>query len=208
MKNLKLILIILTTVTLLSSCASNYRTISYNKLSFQEKQWVGDFEIEYAYDALYANKNRRYAKNEKKNNHTLIALRVKNVGSSDLIFDLNQFDIITQNDTIFPIPTHIYLNQTSQKFYKYLIYVPFLFSAEYSNNNRNGQVQSLGLNPITTVLMASNIIFQLIHNGTFQNNVNTMQPYEKNIAVGEIKYFLVPIPENDYLKLEFQLKNL
>ncbi len=199
MKNLLLSGIVLLTSLALTNCASNYKSINPNIITYASKSTSAssDLLLEYKYDVLY----KKYKKKETKHGLRLVAVKITNLSDKDLVLgkDLN---LIQENQKPFNLldSKEIYneIKQIQGAYLLYLLLTPLRF---YVTKDKNGFQDSNSV-PIGYVigpgLAIGNMVKASSSNRLFRNELKKFNLKDQTIKKGETTYGLIGIRSRNY----------
>lgn len=201
------ILVLISIVFLLASCASSYKKIDPKSLSYISKSSDGNVTLEYKYDLLV----NKYKKKETKNNVKLVAVKITNNSETEYTFGNNLNLSYENGNSVLLLDTNQTFNIIRQKPASYLWYLLLLPVQFYSGTTTNayGQTQATNSFPIGLILgpgiAGGNMIAAANANGNLKKDLAEYNIIGKTIKRGETIYGLVSIQSGSYesLKLKF-----
>ncbi len=198
--------LLLVFVLLLNSCASRYRKINPQTINYLSKNADGNILLEYKYDLL----EKKYKKNETKNNIKLVAVKITNNTEKEVVLG-RDFKLVYENGKeINLIETEKLFKTIKQSPASYLWYlllspIKFELKTTTSNNNGNPETDSQFSFPIGVilgpVLTFGNMIVAGNSNKNFKKELLDFDLYGKSIKIGETIYGLIGINSNGFDKI-------
>ncbi|MGB7787045.1 MAG: hypothetical protein WBL27_13160 [Salinimicrobium sp.] len=206
MKTLKIILL-LTAIVSLTSCASSYKTIHPNDIAYVSAETTGDVKLEYKYELLH----KKYEKKETKKGVKLVAVKITNNSGHDLTFgrDLtleyangNEIHIM-DNDNVFKT-----LKQHPATHLFYLLLTPLnLYTTKTNEYGFEEQTSSFPIGLIVGPgLAAGNLITASTANKKFRTELEEFNIHGSTIKSGETKAGLIGIRSESFEALKLKLK--
>jgi hypothetical protein len=206
MKKVTILLLSIVVLTLLNSCASGYQKINPQSLTYLSKNTTNDVIFEYKYDVL---RNKKYKKKEVKRNIKLVAVKITNNSSKDIVFgkDLrlayeNDSDaLIAENESVFKT-----IKQSPASYLWYLLLLPAQFNKTTTDSRGAVKVESsfpigLFLGP---GIAGGNMIAASSANSNFKNELYENNLIGKTIKKGETVYGLLGLQSNSYESLKLK----
>ncbi len=206
MKSLKIILL-LTVIVSLASCASSYKAIKPNDVAYVSAESVGGVKLEYKYDLLH----KKYEKKEMKKGVKLVAVKITNNTGRDLTFgrDLtleyaNGNEIyIMENEKVFKN-----LKQRPATHLFYLLLTPI--NLYTSKSNEYGMQEETSSFPIGLIvgpaLAGGNLLVASSANKKFKNELEEYNIHGTLIKSGETRAGLIGIKSEFFEALKLNLK--
>ncbi len=204
MKTFRITLFLLS-LFILNSCASRYRTIEPQKLSYNSHHEENGVLLEYKYDLL----RKKYAKKEKKKDVRLVAIKIENNSGQDLTYnkdftityDNGSQPVLMEKENLFRS-----LKQKPATHLFYLLLLPVNFEVTSSSN---GIAESSSSFPIGLILgpalAGGNLIAASSANKKFKEELETYDLREKTIQNGETVYGLIGLRSDNYDALKIQI---
>ena len=206
MKSLKIILL-LTAIVSLTSCASRLQTIKPNDIAYVSAETTEDVKLEYKYELLH----KKYEKKETKKGVKLVAVKITNNSGRDLTFgrDLtleyangNEIHIM-ENDKVFKT-----LKQHPATHLFYLLLTPI--NLYTTKTNEYGVQEETGSFPIGLIigpaLAGGNLLTASSANKKFKNELGDFNIHGTTIKSGETKAGLIGIRSKSFEALKLKLK--
>jgi len=201
MKIFKAALLIISIIAL-TGCASGYKVVKPNKINYVSTNESNDVKLEYKYNLL----NKKYTDKEEKKGVKLIAVKLTNNSSRDLMFGReikltyeNGSEIfIYENEKVFNM-----LKQKSMYHLFYLLLTPVNLTITNSNGSTNSVPIGLALGP---VLAGGNLVKATLANKKFKNEIMEFNLNGTLIKKGETKYGLVGIKADSFDSLILKIE--
>lgn len=204
MKNL-LIFFTLATILVLSSCASGYKNIEPQKLTYSAISNKNGVTLAYKYGLL----NNRYFRKEKKKNLKLVAVKITNNSDKDLVFGENiKLAYESGNELYLHDDAFLFKNlkQSPASHLFYLLLSPINFYT-YKTDSSGQQVQNSST-PIGLLLgpgiATGNIIVASNANAKLKKELVNYNMIGKTIKKGETVYGLVGFNSTSYDALKLK----
>ncbi len=186
-------------VLFLNSCASGYKKIQPKTINFASRSENNSIVLEYKYDLL----EKKYKKKELNNGLKLIAVKVTNNTSNDLVFGKDIRLTYENGNELNLLETNVVYNaikQSPASYLWYLLLTPMQFQT--TTTNSFGQQTSSSSTPIGLVigpgLAGGNMIAASSANKNFQNDLTENDIIGKVIKTGETVYGIVGIRSDNY----------
>ena len=186
-------------VLFLNSCASGYKKIQPKTINFASRSENNSIVLEYKYDLL----EKKYKKKELNNGLKLIAVKVTNNTSNDLVFGKDIRLTYENGNELNLLETNVVYNaikQSPASYLWYLLLTPMQFQT--TTTNSFGQQTSSSSTPIGLVigpgLAGGNMIAASSANKNFQNDLTKNDIIGKIIKKGETVYGIVGIRSDNY----------
>lgn len=186
-------------VLFLNSCASGYKKIQPKTINFASRSENNTIVLEYKYDLL----EKKYKKKELNNGLKLIAVKVTNNTSNDLVFGKDIRLTYENGNELNLLETNVVYNtikQSPASYLWYLLLTPMQFQT--TTTNSFGQQTSSSSTPIGLVigpgLAGGNMIAASSANKNFQNDLTKNDIIGKIIKKGETVYGIVGIRSDNY----------
>jgi len=198
---------LLSSILILTSCASGYKIINPNTLNYLSKTSNQDVTLDYKYNLL----TKKYAKKETKKGIKVIAVKLTNNTDSDLVFgkDIkltyeNDNELyIMENEKIFRS-----LKQNTATYLLYLLLTPLNFYT--TKTNSNGFSEETSSTPIGLVigpgLAGGNMIAAGSANKKFKTELLEFKIYGTVIKKGETKYGLIGVKSDSYDAIKVKIE--
>ena len=186
-------------VLFLNSCASGYKKIQPKTINFASRSENNSIVLEYKYDLL----EKKYKKKELNNGLKVIAVKVTNNTSNDLVFGKDIRLTYENGNELNLLETNVVYNtikQSPASYLWYLLLTPMQFQT--TTTNSFGQQTSSSSTPIGLVigpgLAGGNMIAASSANKNFQNDLTENDILGKVIKTGETVYGIVGIRSDNY----------
>ncbi len=186
-------------VLFLNSCASGYKKIQPKTINFASRSENNTIVLEYKYDLL----EKKYKKKELNNGLKVIAIKVTNNTSNDLVFGKDIRLTYENGNELNLLETNVVYNtikQSPASYLWYLLLTPMQFQT--TTTNSFGQQTSSSSTPIGLVigpgLAGGNMIAASSANKNFQNDLTKNDIIGKIIKKGETVYGIVGIRSDNY----------
>ncbi len=186
-------------VLFLNSCASGYKKIQPKTINFASRSENNTIVLEYKYDLL----EKKYKKKELNNGLKVIAIKVTNNTSNDLVFGKDIRLTYENGNELNLLETNVVYNaikQSPASYLWYLLLTPMQFQT--TTTNSFGQQTSSSSTPIGLVigpgLAGGNMIAASSANKNFQNDLTENDIIGKVIKTGETVYGIVGIRSDNY----------
>ena len=186
-------------VLFLNSCASGYKKIQPKTINFASRCENNSIVLEYKYDLL----EKKYKKKELNNGLKVIAVKVTNNTSNDLVFGKDIRLTYENGNELNLLETNVVYNtikQSPASYLWYLLLTPMQFQT--TTTNSFGQQTSSSSTPIGLVigpgLAGGNMIAASSANKNFQNDLTKNDIIGKIIKKGETVYGIVGIRSDNY----------
>ena len=196
MKIIKLIIVLLFT-TIITGCASSFKTIKPKNQEFSHKIETKELTIEYNPNILNHSKNTRFQKKADKKNISFIVGKFTNKSSDTLnlaenvIFNIEQKSV---NETFSK------LKQKPWTYFLALISAGFTISSE-------GNSGYLGFNPFGFIYAIPNFVVATIANNKMKKELNKYDLNNINIPPNESKYGLISYNKKNTENLKIEVIN-
>ncbi len=201
------ITLLLTITMLLNSCASGYKMINPDKLTFNSKNEKQGVILEYKYNLL----DKKYAKKETKKGIRLVALKIHNNSEKDLTFgkDLLLVDSNGKQISIYENKRTIsILKQKPASYLWYLLLTPMNLYVTKTNNY--GVQETTSSTPIGLVvgpgLAGGNYIVASSANKKLESEISEYNIIGRVIKKGETVVGLIGLISDNYESLRIKLE--
>jgi hypothetical protein len=203
--NLKKIILSLAVITLLSSCASGYKTINPSNINYYSTATDKSVNLQYKYELL----DKKYKKKEVARGVRLVAIKVTNNSNEDLVFgtDVNlTYDdgsklYIMENDKVYSS-----LKQSPASYLWYLLLTPINL---YTNKSQNGFQTETSSTPIGLLvgpgLAGGNMIAASAANKKFQQDLLDYDINGVTIKKGESVSGIIGIRSDGYNSIKIKV---
>ena len=186
-------------VLFLNSCASGYKKIQPKTINFASRSENNSIVLEYKYDLL----EKKYKKKELNNGLKVIAVKVTNNTSNDLVFGKDIRLTYENGNELNLLETNVVYNtikQSPASYLWYLLLTPMQFQT--TTTNSFGQQTSSSSTPIGLVigpgLAGGNMIAASSANKNFQNDLTENDIIGKIIKKGETVFGIIGIRSDNY----------
>lgn len=199
------VIICLSIILIISSCASGYKTIQPNTVNYLSSNEVDNVKLEYKYNLL----SKKYLKKEQKKQIKLATIKIKNNSDKDYTFgdnlnvvysNGNQVDLI-ENSRVYSM-----LKQNTPVYLLYLLLTPMRFEVYETNN---GFTETTSSTPIGLfvgpAIAGGNMIVAGSANKKFKTELEEYNLVNKTIKSGETKYGIIAINSNSSESLKLKL---
>ena len=196
MRKLSLMILMLAFLALITACASSYKTIGPNRLSFNSPDSQAGIDFSYKYDVLREAGNKKYAKKESKKGVRLIAVKITN--NSDSVLNIgSDIDFYAGEKHVFPMDPVDIKNSIKQIVPGYLPYLllTFVNLTVYDGNTVDVIPIGLVLGPGIT---AGNMIVAGTANTKLQYELEENNIMNKEVEPGETVYGIIGIRNTGY----------
>lgn len=183
----------------LSSCASGYKTINPENLSYNSKKVAKNgISLEYKYDLL----PKKYAKKEKNNDVRLVAIGLTNNTDRQLVFG-RDFQITYEDGSkVLLLEKEKTFEQLKQQGAFHLFYLLLTPTNIYSTTSHNGYTESQSVFPIGLILgpglAGYNILKASSSNKKFKKDLENYDLNRMKLNPGEEKFGIIGIRANSY----------
>jgi len=184
---------------LLNSCASGYKKIEPKTINFASRSENNSIVLEYKYDLL----EKKYKKKEMNNGLKVIAVKVTNNSTNDLVFGKDIQLTYENGNELNLLETNVVykaIKQSPASYLWYLLLSPMQFQTMTTNSN--GQQQTSSSTPVGLVigpgLAGGNMIAASSANKNFYNDLLENDIIGKVIKKGETVYGIIGIRSNNY----------
>jgi hypothetical protein len=194
-------------IVLFTSCASRYHVVNPPTLDFQSQSGDSSVLVEYRTNLLKG----KYAKRETKSDVYLIAVKITNNSSREIIFK-DDIKIFSGEKEVTPIPLKTFYSATQQdpdKSLKLLFITP-LNVYTFSETTNGGEVTSrknkfypIGL-IIGPALAFGNLAAAKSANKKFKKELDQNEILEKTIPSGHTEYGLIAVRDISSSNLTFK----
>jgi hypothetical protein len=196
---------------LLNSCASGYKKINPETINYASKSIEGNILLEYKYDLL----EKKYKKNETKNNVKLFAVKITNNSEKEVVFG-RDFKLIYESGTeVRLIETENLFKKIKQSPASYLWYLllsptQFYSGTTTTSNGYYTETKPANSFPIGLVLgpglAGGNMIAASTANTNFKNELMQFDLNGKTIKKGETVYGLIGIKSRRYDSIKIKMQ--
>lgn len=203
MRNFKITLTAIAIAGIFCSCASSYKAIHPNSLSYTSSDSSQTFA--YKYGILGQARNKKYAKKEDKNNIKVVAIRINNNTMQTLKYGYN-YKIFSgsQEVEILPVSTVTKsIKQTAPAYLLYLLLTPATFTVSTGTSKSSTPVGFI----IGPGLAALNVAIAAKANSNFKKEMEAYSIIDKEIKAGDTVYGLIAIQNTDFLPLSIRIIN-
>lgn len=190
-------LFIVLSIILLESCASGYKAIEPNSIRYSGTNVIDSIRFDYRYNLL----SKKYAKKEIKKRIKVVAIKITNNSSKDLVFG-KDVKLTQANGTEIYIMDNEYvyksLKQSTVSYLWYLLLTPINLYTTSTETTRNGYTREntnsipIGL-AIGPGLAGGNMIAASSANKKFKQDLLTYNINGTVLKKGETTYGLIGI---------------
>lgn len=198
--------LLLSVILFLTSCASGYREINPEGITYHSASRQPDVSMEYKYDLL----RKKYSKKEQKEDVRLIAVRITNNTERDLVFGRDikvAYDNGNQLDLLGREKVFSKLKQHPASYLFYLLLSPI--SAFSSTTDAYGNETSSSSFPVGVIigpgLAGGNLFAAVSANKKFKNELSDYDIVGKTIPKGKTVYGLLGLKADNYEALRISL---
>jgi len=190
-------------IFIFSGCASLYKPIEPQKLSYQNSNSNNDIELAYKYDVLREKKNKKYAKKEFKHNLNVVAVKITNNSDTTIVIGDNAvfFAGSTMINPVDPLLVKKMLQQSVAGYLPYLLFAPLNFTLESENTGvisvNIGMLLALGLT-------GGNMLVANSANKAFYKELQLYNLAGKKILKGETVYGIVGVQNTGFSPITLQ----
>lgn len=203
---LKRIILSLAMITLLGSCASAYKNMNPGNLNYISNSTDENVKLEYKYELL----NKKYKKKELVKGVRLIALKITNDSSRDLVFGKDIKLTYQDGSAIYIMENEKVFSSLKQSVASYLWYLLLTPVNLYTNESQNGFQTETTSTPIGIVigpgLAGVNMIAASSSNKKFQQDLLNYNMNGVTIKSGENISGLVGIRSDDYNAIKISIE--
>ncbi|MFD2247121.1 hypothetical protein [Pontibacter ruber] len=196
------------TVVLLSSCASSYKAVTPENITYSAKSESNNVVLQYKHGVLAERGNKKYVKKESRNFVQVVAVKLTN-NSDQAINVSNDVKFFSGENQFTPLDPNVAHARLKQGVPIYLLYLGFTFTKITSTEMVNGQVTETGSFPIGVILGPGLTLFNMIRaGGANQQMLQNLERYNianKQILPGETLHGLVVVPNSSYNPLNIKV---
>lgn len=208
MKILKITTLLLAGI-LLNSCASGYQTVNPERLMYNSISANEEVSLEYKYDLLH----KKYQKKEQRNDVRLVAVKITNTSSRDLVFG-DDIKLTYENGSqLLLLEQEKVFKELKQKPATYLFYLPLtvLTLNITTTNSDHNTYQTTNSIPVGLILgpglAGGNLYHAARSNKKFREDLSAHNMQGRRIAAGETAYGLVGVRADNYDALRIHVLN-
>lgn len=195
MKNLTLLVLVSLFV---SSCASFYKPIDPHNFNYDSMEKGEDLSYAHKKDILTITGNNKYAKQEDKQNISLISVKIQN-NTTNVISVKEDVKFLVNNAEVTPLDTYVVEQKIKQRnIALYALYGLMVFYVEENGERTNY--------PIGIPIAIGNIAVAASSNGKFRDNFAAENIMNKEIQPGETVYGMVAFRDLYSKNLTLQLR--
>ncbi|MCO4293393.1 hypothetical protein NF867_11000 [Solitalea sp. MAHUQ-68] len=190
--------------TLLTSCASTYRSLTPETISYQGESNTKNVTLSYAYNVLQEKGNRKYARREVKTNNQVVAVKINNKSGKDLVFN-EDIKLLAYDAPAVQVSPQVVYNDVKQSIPIYLLYL--LLTPTKLTTAKNGvQTSSFPLGLILgPAISGGNMLVANAANEKFKDELTRYNLSGKTIKNGETTYGLLTLKSLGYAPLRLQI---
>ncbi|HEY5590734.1 MAG TPA: hypothetical protein VIK55_06910 [Paludibacter sp.] len=188
--------LIISVIFLLSGCATYYRPINPPTLNYRVHDLQDGIDLSYKYDVLQERGNKKYAKNEDKNQVRIVALKLTNF--TDSTINIGRDALFFSGKTeIYPLEPLIVKNMVKQSTPSYLLYLLFTVTTFSFTMNGSTTIYPIGylLGPGLTI---GNMATAASANRKLLNELNQYDLINRDVKKGETVYGIIGIRDNGF----------
>ena len=206
MSFLKVCIFLFVTLITLCSCATSYKSIHPEQISYTHTPQDQGISFNYQPDVLAAAGNKKLAKKEDKFEIRVIAIKLTNNTGTDLNFT-EDLELLVGTNSVEPLHPREISSSIKQWTASYLLYL-LLTPVKLAVKSQTGDVSvySVGyvLGPGTA---AVNMGIAATSNNSFEEELVKYDLYNKTIANGETVYGLIGLSNYNFSNISVRLKN-
>lgn len=203
MKNLTQLFLL---ITLFTSCARTYHTISPALYNFDNKKSLTEnINVSYMHDVQQLNDNKPYARKERKKDIKLVAIKVENLSDTTITLTSSNFFIKTGSGRDIPIISpNEYTKKIRQYSETFILFYGLAGAGIIAEETPEGDVNTkFYYNPIPGLIGLGNAIFAATSNSKQTKNIASNSIFNKPIQPNSSIYGLIPIQDHTYSELNF-----
>jgi hypothetical protein len=196
-----------------TGCAGSYKAIQPERINaYQAASSSGaPVEFSYQYSALLSNgSNKKYVKKERKRGYQVVAVKVKNNTSADLLFG-RDLELSFGDRPIIPVPAIQAATDLKQGVAIYLLYIllNFQVGGTSTTNSYTGQTTTSGgtFLPTGPFIAAGNMVGAGTANANLRKEFLRYDLANKTIHPGETVFGIVSLRETRVAPLRLALRN-
>lgn len=194
----------LSSVILLSGCASSFKSISPETFNFQSENSTKNVKLSYSYNVLQERGNTKYARRELKTQNHIVAVKIKNNSGKDLVFN-EDVKLLSNDIPATIVAPEIAFEEVKQSVPIYLLYL-LLTPTKLTITDESGQKTSFPLGfMLGPAISGGNMIIAGTANGKFKEELTSYNLLGKNIKNGETAYGLIAVKSAGYNPLTLQI---
>lgn len=197
------ILLLFITVSTLTNCASGYQKIAPKSINYISTHETDSVKLEYKYDLL----DKKYAKKELRKGIKLVAVRMTNYSTKDLVFGKDVKLAYENGANIYVMENEKVFKKLKQSPATHLLYLLLTPVNLYTTSgSSNGFQQNTNATPIGLVLgpglAGGNLIAAASANKKFKTEMLEYNINGTVIKKGETEYGLIGIKADSYEALK------
>ncbi len=187
-------ILLLSSSIFVSGCASSFKSINPEKVSYTYTSKESSVQYSYAYDVLAMKGNRKYVKKERKHGLRVVAVKIVNTTDQTLRLNDNLKLMVGNNQTV-PVSPTIAAKELKQGVPIYLLYMLLNFTIGGTQTTTNGVTTTTGGTyiPSGPFIDAGNMIVAATANKNLKSELLRYNLIDKDIAPGETAYGLITI---------------
>lgn len=192
--------LLLALIFILGACAQRYHSVNPTKIALSASNIPEEITLNYRYDILRENGNKKISKNERRNNIKLVAVKITN--NTDQVINLSKnaafFSGSSMLVPIEPISLKNKLRQSVPSYLFYLLLTPLTFTFNGSDPFPIGLFVGPGLT-------GANMLDAGIANKKLYTELIQYDILNRDIQQGETVYGLVGFGNIDYSPLTIKI---
>jgi len=203
----KILLILLCTL-LLSGCASFYRPIHPEQVSYTKSSIDSDVEFQHKFNVLKTRGNRKYARKARKRNIKIVAVKITNGSEKNIDFS-SDVQLYMGEREIYPIDLYQVSSKLKQKIWWYLFYglISWNPSAASANTSPSGTTTTTGPSiPIGLGIAGGNMLVAFKANKDFESELKKYNLINTVIQPGETKIGIIAFEGISQRDIQIQIK--
>lgn len=190
---------------LLSSCASGYQLISPEAVKYVSVYEENGVSLAYKYELL----EKKYAKKEFKKGIRLVAVRITNNSSRDLMFGRDIRLTYTDGEDVYLMEKEKVYSNLKQSTASYLFYLLLTPINLYTTKSNGFQTEVTSTIPVGLVLGPGITIANMVTSGNankkFREELAAYEIYGTTVPAGETHYGLIGIRTDSFESLQLKV---
>ena len=179
-----------------TGCASTYKSVEYDTLSFTGQRTGEALSFSYHYDAIPG----YYGKKLRKRGYSAVAVEVTNDRSEPVVLDRNSLTVYASDRPINPVSPQVVADQTQQPVWTYLLWSLLTLTI--------GDEDDFVFIPIGVPISLINMFTSSAANGKAATAYRTEHLYGQRVESGETAHGLLFFQHINYPPLEFYYENV